>query len=336
MRGNRAGPRPPVVATSAWSRGFVRASWAAECRCRYVGEESVATAATIRKRQDLMAFVERVLAPEPAVQAIIGIGSIATGLARPDSDIDAIVFLDPFDWYIVPAEFKWCPSDGSFYSIFAQEGKPEESIQFDLARLDLAQWADPSWDWPEGRRAELQEGWMAFDRSGQVAGLVAARTAYADPIRTARLDEAITWLDQHLSDEGPQRRWDSLGAAIAHDRLQAAYDYLVQALFAYNRRWRPWRGREMSVLLALPWLPASFADRALAASSAPSPGYAGYMARVHALRALFQDLTARLIADGEYGQDAIAEAFIRSHDEPGRAWNMDEWNVRHHRRVTGG
>lgn len=155
-------------------------------------------------------------------------------------------------------------------------------------------------------------------------------------VRTARLDEAITWLDQHLSGEGPQRRWDSLGAAIAHDRLQAAYDYLVQALFAYNRRWRPWRSREISYLLALPWLPAGFADRALAASSAPSPGYAGYMARVHTLRALFQDLTARLIADGEYGQDAVAEAFIRSHDEPGRAWNMDEWNVRHHRRIAGG
>jgi hypothetical protein len=23
------------------------------------------------------------------------------------------------------------------------------------------------------------------------------------------------------------------------------------------------------------------------------------------------------------------EAFIRSHDEPGRAWNMDEWNRKH-------
>jgi len=292
------------------------------------------TAATIRKRQDLMMFIERVLAPEPAVRAVIGIGSIATGLARLDSDIDAILFLDPFDPYIVPAEFVWRPADGSFHSIFEPEDECGESMQFDLARLDLARWSDPSCDWPEGRRAELQEGWMAFDRSGQVARLVAARTAYGDQVRTARLDEAITWLDQHLSGDRPQQRWDDLGPAIAHDRLQAAYDCLVQALFAYNRRWRPWRSREMSSLLALPWLPPGFPHRVLLALSAPTPDYAGYTARVEALNDMFQALVAHLIAAGEYGQDAIGEAFVRSHDEPGRAWNMDEWNVTHQRRVT--
>jgi len=36
---------------------------------------------------------------------------------------------------------------------------------------------------------------------------------------------------------------------------------------------------------------------------------------------------------GEYGDDVISEAFIRSHDEPGRAWNMDEWNARHREQV---
>ena len=116
------------------------------------------SATTIRKRQQLMAFIERVLAPEPAVQAVIAVGSVASGLARPDSDIDAIVFLDPFDWYIVPAESYWCPSDGSFHSIFSEEGVGEECVQLDFARLDLAEWADPSHDWSEERRAELCKG----------------------------------------------------------------------------------------------------------------------------------------------------------------------------------
>ena len=287
------------------------------------------TAATVQKRQDLKTLVERVLEREPAVQAVVGIGSIATGLARPDSDIDAVVFLDPFDWYIVPAEFKWRPSDGTFHSIFSREIEPEENPQFDFARVDLSQWADPSHDWPEGRRAELCEGWMAFDRSGLVAELIAMRTAYTDEARTARLDEAITWLDQHLSGDGPQRRWDRLGPAIAHDCLQAAYEYLAQALFAYSRRWRPWRNREMSSLLTLPWLPEGFADRILTALNAPSLGHPGYLDRVAALRGLSQDLTTRLVADGEYGDDVIGEAFIRGHDEPGRAWNMEEWNAKH-------
>ena len=56
-----------------------------------------------------MTFVERELAPEMAVRGVVVTGSVASGLARPDSDIDAIVFLDPFDWYVIPAESCWCP-----------------------------------------------------------------------------------------------------------------------------------------------------------------------------------------------------------------------------------
>lgn len=276
-----------------------------------------------------MVFIERELEPEPAVQAVVGIGSIASGLARQDSDIDAIVFLDPFNWYIIPAEFKWCPADNTFHSIFNQAFVEEKWMQFDFARLDLAQWADASFEWPEERCAESHEGWLAFDRSGKVAELIETRTTYTDAIRTAKLDEAITWLDQHLSDDGPQVRWDSLGPVIAYDRLQAAYEYLVQALFAYNRCWRPWRNREMSSLLALSWLPENFATRVPAALGISSLDYIGYMSRVNCLQGLFLDITNRLVSDGEYGEDVISEAFIRSHDEPGRAWNMEEWNRKH-------
>ena len=291
------------------------------------------TPATYQKRQDLLTFVERALKPDPAVQVVIGIGSLAMGLARPDSDIDAVVFLDPFDWYVVPAEFTWRPADGTFHSIFSQEAWVEsEGVQFDLARFDLARWSDPAYTWPEGFRAELAEGWVAFDRAGRVTALIAERTAYPEGVRMARLDEAITALDQHLGQTEPPVRWASLGPAIAHDRLQAAYHYLVQALFAYNRRWRPWRNREMSSLLRLPWLPEEFAGRILTALNAPSLDYAGYLARFETIQALCNDLQARLIADGDYEADIIGQAFTRSHEEPGRAWNMEVWNRKHRER----
>ena len=279
-----------------------------------------------------MVFIERELEPETSVQAVVGIGSIASGLARHNSDIDAIVFLDPFSWYITPAEFKWRPADNTFHSIFSQSSVEEKWMQFDFARLDLTQWADVSFEWPEERCAELHTGWLAFDRSGEVAKLIETRTTYTDALRRAKLDEAITWLDQHISDDGPQVRWDSLGPVIAYDRLQAAYEYLVQALFAYNRCWRPWRNREMSSLLALSWLPENFASRVPAALGISSLDYIGYMSRVNCLQSLFLDITNRLVSDGEYGEDIISEAFIRSHDEPGRAWNMEEWNMKHAKR----
>ena len=283
------------------------------------------TEATRQKRDDLKQFIDVVLAHEPAVQGVVGIGSIANGLARPDSDIDAVVFFDPLDLYIAPAEAIWRPSDDSFHSIFSDT----EGIQLDLARSDLARWSDPAFEWPEGRRAELADGWLAYDRDGRVAALIAERTAYTDSNRMARLDDAIVWLDEHLGGDGPQRRWDSLEPLIAHDRLQAAYGYLVEALFAANRRWRPWRNREMPALLALPWLPENFAQRLVDAANAPSFDHTGYMQRAEALRSLFDDLCRHLIAEGDYGgehgDDIVGEAFIRSHEEPGRAWNMDEW-----------
>jgi hypothetical protein len=290
------------------------------------------TAATARKRRDLESFIACVLAPEQAVQAVVGIGSIATGLARPDSDIDAVLFLDPYDPYIAPAESIWRPSDGSFRSIFSAEPERDEDVQLDLQRLDLAVWGDPAYPWPEGMRAELAQGWWAYCRSESVQAAVAAHIAYPNALRQERLDEAIVRLDSHLAPGAPQRRWESLGSMIAHDHLLAAYDHFIGALFAHNRRWRPWRDREMSAALALPWLPEGFAERAAEVLCPPSVDRAGFLARAEALQALFASLLARLVADGLYGDDPVGEAFIRSHNEPGRAWNMEAWNEGHRKR----
>lgn len=293
------------------------------------------TPATVQKRQQLVDFIRRVLQPETVVQAVIGIGSIATGQMRPGSDIDAIIFFDPYDAYIVPAESVWLPQDGTFHSIFSEEhGVQEHGVQFDFTRCALTEWADPAFVWPEARRAELAEGWFAFVRTDAVRQMIMARTRYSDATRTERLDDALVWLDQHLKWSDPQELWESLGPAIAHDRLHAAYDYLVQAIFAYNRRWRPWGNREMSYLLKLPWLPHEFAARVLTALNAPSHDYAGYQARFAMLRALFDDLLEQLVCDGLYPQDdPVGEAFVRSAEEPGRAWNMAEWNAKHQKRM---
>lgn len=281
------------------------------------------TTATVEKRKHFEDFIQQVLAPEAAVKGIVGIGSIATGHMRPDSDVDAVIFFDPLNYYIVPAEAIWRPDDNTFHSIFDDQ---VEGLQVDFLRLEWREWADPEFEWPEARRAELAQGWLAFDPSGAVARLIAERTAYSEDARLERLDEAIIWLDQHLNNGKPHAVWNNLGPAIAHDRLQAAYDCLVQALFACNRQWRTWRNREMSALLTLPWLPEDFAERVLVAANAPSPDHDGYQARVASLRGLFDDVLAQLVANGDYSPTPIDQAFIRRSEEPGRSWNMEEWN----------
>jgi hypothetical protein len=286
------------------------------------------TPTTETKRQQLQEFIERVLAPETAVKGVVGIGSIASGQMHPDSDIDAVIFLDPYDLFIVPAESIWNPADDTFHSIFTDQKIPD-GFQLDFARYNLAQWSDPAFTWPEGNRAELRDGWVAYDPAGEIQTLITQKTAYNEEIRQQRLDEALIWLDQHLVWDNPLENWQKYEPATAFDRLNAAYRYLVQALFAYNRRWQIWRNREMPVLLQLPWLPTDFENRVLVAANAPSLDEAGYLRRSAMLKELFQALLAELIECGDYSPMPVDQAFIRQHQEIGRAWNMEEWNRFH-------
>jgi len=292
------------------------------------------TGATLRKREQLLEFVQRKIAVHREVQAVVVVGSVATGKARPDSDVDAFVFFDPLDLYIVPAESVWRKQDDTFHSIFSDVGSHvDEGLQLDLHRVDLGRWRDRAYVWPEAVRAELADGWIGFDRDGEVGRLIADRTAVPEAERQRLIDDALTWGDALTANDEPSERWISLGAADAADRLQAAYEDLVQGLFAYNRKWRPWRTREMTALLRLDWLPDNFGRRVMMAAISGGHDLAAYGARADALRDMFAELLEQLRADATYGDDPLSEAFIRSHDEPGRAWNIDAWNTEHHKRV---
>jgi predicted nucleotidyltransferase len=298
------------------------------CQSQIVNRKSTIemTPATEQKRAQFKQFIKQVVEVETAVKAIVGIGSIATGRMRPDSDIDAIVFLDPPNPHVLPAEGIWDPASDTFHSIFVEDKRlHEEGLPVDFYRVDWQEWTSAKFEWPEERKAELRNGWLAYDATGRMEHIIATRTAYNYDARLKRLDEAIVFIDNHLH-WNPEGKWETLGALTANDRMQAAYHYLVDALFAYNQAWRPWRNREMDALLRLPWLPENFEERALSAANPPSLDYAGYVARIEMLRSLFQDVLQQLIANGDYSHVPIDQAFIRSHEEPGRAWNMDEWN----------
>lgn len=285
------------------------------------------TPSTEQKRDQFKQFIQKVLAPETAVKGVVGIGSMATGRMRPDSDIDAIIFLDPFDFHVVPAEAIWEPETDTFHSIFVDnEYLQKHGLQVDFLRLDWRKWSAPVFNWPEPRKAELSQGWIAFDRTGRLQEVIATHTAYDYDTRLKRLDEAIIWLDQHLNWDKPQERWQTLGPLLAHDRLHAAFHYLVDGLFAFNSVWRPWRNREMDAVLQLAWLPDDFSERAIIAANAPNLEYAGYETRVEALQALFADLLEQAVESGDYTHVPVDQAFIRQSEEPGRAWNMEEWN----------
>lgn len=273
----------------------------------------VVTPSTLTKRDQLARFVRRKLEPHACVQGVLAVGSIAAGTAHPGSDIDTVLFLSPMDRSIVPREAIWREADDTFHSIFVADQELQDTgLQFEFKRLDWEVWRSPAHMWPEPVRAEWDGALIMFDRTGEVEAILRERVRYDEAVRLPRLDEAILWLDQHLGGDRPHLRWETLGPVLAHDRLQAAYDHLVQALFALNRKWRPWRNREMTALLHLPWLPEGFAERALTALCPPSQGYAGYIARAERLQEMFAAILGKLMTEGTYGEDAVGEAFNRA------------------------
>jgi hypothetical protein len=88
----------------------------------------------------------------------------------------------------------------------------------------------------------------------------------------------------------------------------------------------------MTFLLELPWLPPDFATRVVLALNAPSLDVEGYCQRFSALGELCDDLLAQLADEAAYGSDPVGQAFVRCHDVPGYAHNMDEWNAVHAQR----
>lgn len=284
---------------------------------------------TEQKRADLAHYIQHELDDDPAVMGIVVIGSVAKGTARADSDIDAFIFLDPFDLYAVPAEAKWDPTTNSYHSIMDHV---ENGIQLDFKRVSWKTWSDPEYLWPESICAELSEGWVAFDRFGQVQPLINAKTDYSDPVRQQKLDDAINHLSWLLSEANTGRPYDTLGSTAAHYRLHSAFDYLVQALFAFNRRWRTLRSRELTDLISLPWLPTRFKHDLFVAMNASAADKNSYEHRVSILKRFFDELVAKCQQDQIYGDNPLDEAFIRQHEEPGRGWNMVDWEQKHTKR----
>ncbi|MEM7363284.1 MAG: nucleotidyltransferase domain-containing protein [Pseudomonadota bacterium] len=284
------------------------------------------TPATQLKRQHLMLAIERLLAPHECVKGVVAVGSVASNTARPDSDIDAMVFMSPIDPYIVPAEAMWRPDDDSFHSIFATDAG-EEAIPLDFMLRDLEEWQNAEGLWTDAQKAGLAHAWVAYDRDGHVKKLIKEKTAYPPSVRVQKLDIAITVLDQILAEGVPERVWEHLGATNAIDRLVSAGSALVDLVFAVNSAWRPWPERQMAFLLTLPTLPRDYESKFLSTVTGLADED-GYFKRVTALRQLFEDVLDELRREGAYGKNPASEAFMRIHDEPGRSWNLVEWNRR--------
>ncbi|RYY06662.1 MAG: hypothetical protein EON55_22875 [Alphaproteobacteria bacterium] len=244
---------------------------------------------TGHKRQQLLHYTRTHLVPHRSVSAVVAVGSVAAGLARADSDIDATIFMEPIDLHVAPAEAIWRPRDNTYHSIFSAQPDLDDGIQLDFTRLDLATWRKAEHHWPEHTRAALADGWVAFDRTGEVSALLAERTSMSEQQRRQILDEVLVAAAGLLRQDSVHI-WAVLGAAEAFDRLQTAYEELVRGVFAYNRKWQPWRGRALRSLSRLSYLPPALGDDLEGAVRSAGDGLTAYRARSEQLELVLDQL----------------------------------------------
>ena len=88
---------------------FLSTIWAGQTAHYLRRIDQTVTESTDKKRKDLIYLVERLLEPHQKVEGVVAVGSVASGHARIESDIDVIVFMRPLNRYIIPAESIWSP-----------------------------------------------------------------------------------------------------------------------------------------------------------------------------------------------------------------------------------
>lgn len=281
--------------------------------------------ATRAKRTALQTFIDRHVVGRDEVKAIVVYGSVANGAAVADSDVDAIVFMDPLDHYLLPAEAIWNPQDDSFRSIFGSALGHDE-LQLDLMRVDWRAWADPGFHCPDDVRARLSVVWVAFERDGYDAASIIRRvTTMTDDQQQALLDEGLLAIDGLPEDAEDAWNRDPVEAL---DALNAHWEALLRCVYAINRTWFPYRARALRNVPSLTW-DGGLSGDLLRTCAGGALDHTGYRTRWNALAEVTQRILEHVSSDPRYGDDPIFAAFLRQHDEPGRAWNMAEWNERH-------
>jgi len=270
-------------------------------------------------------FVHRKLEVWPEFVAVLIVGSVAHGEARPDSDVDCVLVFDKMDEAIVPAEFVWAPATDSYHTIFEVEASDVGGIQIDAKRVALDDFRRQ--EWPESFKHELAHALVLYDRRQSVAEILKQRVAYPESLRLSRIRDHLGSAQYHL-EEWRLLGWiDRGGIESAHDQLTAAFEELIQLLHAYNREWLPWRYRWMVSAQRLSWLPDDYPQKAVEITSRVSATKESVLKRRSEIRSMLDDTLDRLQTDGLLaGPD---EAFIAAHPWLGYAHNFDTWRGTH-------
>ena len=270
-------------------------------------------------------FVERKLTIWPEFTAALVVGSVATGEARSDSDVDCILIFDKFNEGIVPAEFVWNPSTDTFHTIFDVEATDVGGVQVDANRVELSNFLNQ--EWSDDLKHDLAHALMIYDRHQTVSQAIEEKLSYSDTLRISRIQNHLGWASYHLEEWRLQGWVERGGIESAHDQITAALEQIIQLLHAYNREWLPSRYRWLVSTSRLKWLPTKCLENLRDAICQVSPDKESLLKRRSVLISVLNSIRKKLEEDDLLSSPL--DAFVADHPGLGYAHNFDSWLEEH-------
>lgn len=273
-------------------------------------------------RERIMPFVER-LKSKSEVEGIVLLGGLSNNDYRnfmdKFSDVDISIFLsidsnqysehgrlEPKIQEILPA---WLPNF-EFHVPFA-----ENMIEINVHQQIIEFEENKNKTWDEAKKeAYAYSAEIIYDKKGRVKRLINEKVRFNEAHRKLRLAQLLGQYQWYVR-INPLRQIERGFLENAHDLLNEGVEMFMEALYLFNRRYRPHKKWRIAMSFDLPWLPKEYQEKLRASMKVEGFGQESILRRRECLIELFEELQQAVTDEGDFDTTAYQYACKYVYDD---------------------
>ncbi len=180
-----------------------------------------------------------------------------------------------------------------------------EDIEFNVHQQILSLEQEHEWD--EGKKEAYSRGNVVYDRKGFLTKFLEEKLAYNEEECQRKLIEIVGQFSWY-GEINPRRQIERGFIHNAHDLLNQTEEMIVEALFLFNRRYRPHKKWRLETSFRLPWTPINYEIHMKEAILVKDYTPEDIERRILALKAIIIPLQEQLIANGDIPENSYEYA----------------------------
>ncbi len=199
--------------------------------------------------REAVEVLARQVAEDPTIDAVILTGSVPRGTARPDSDLDCYVVVDPAEYERRQAAGDLAWMAGCEYPGGYVDGKV---VTLEILEAAAERGSEPT-------RASFSPASVVYSRIGDLTPLVARIAVYPEANRAENMKDFFSAACLNATYFGPQAL-QSGNAFLATHAVAMTVLYSGRAVLAHNRILYPCPKQLMAAVAAVPERPEGFVE----------------------------------------------------------------------------